>query len=70
MEKPLLGESSGRQDGRLRRRDQSTSRFPRRSDAITHGSPFQKAAALVDLVSFFPSFLESFNFFCALECEC
>jgi len=54
MEKPLLGESSGGRDIRFRRRDQSTSKFPRRSDAITHGSPFQKAAALVDLVSFVP----------------
>ncbi|XP_052302480.1 two pore calcium channel protein 1 isoform X3 [Populus trichocarpa] len=49
MEKPLLGESSGGRDIRFRRRDQSTPKFPRRSDAITHGSPFQKAAALVDL---------------------
>nr|XP_034916613.1 two pore calcium channel protein 1 isoform X2 [Populus alba] len=49
MEKPLLGESSGGRDIRFRRRDQPTSNFPRRSDAITHGSPFQKAAALVDL---------------------
>ncbi|KAJ6693267.1 hypothetical protein OIU85_004071 [Salix viminalis] len=49
MEKPLLGESSGGRDRRIRRRDQSTPKFPRRSDAIAHGSPFQKAAALVDL---------------------
>lgn len=43
MEKPLLaGESSGR------RRDRPAA-FTRRSDAITYGSPFQKAAALVDL---------------------
>ncbi|CAL5342606.1 unnamed protein product [Camellia sinensis] len=39
----LGGESSG--GGR---RDRS-SHFPRRSDAIAHGSPYQKAAALVDL---------------------
>ncbi|KAB5530092.1 hypothetical protein DKX38_020173 [Salix brachista] len=49
MEKALLGESSGGRDGLFRRIDKSTSKFTRRSDAITHGSPFQKAAALVDL---------------------
>lgn len=44
MESPLLGDESGgwRNSGRL-------PRFNRRSDAITHGSPYQKAAALVDL---------------------
>ncbi|EXB37988.1 Two pore calcium channel protein 1 [Morus notabilis] len=45
MEKPLLsGESSGhaRSDGR-------SASFRRRSDAIAYGSPYQKAAALVDL---------------------
>ncbi|KAJ9170953.1 hypothetical protein P3X46_019012 [Hevea brasiliensis] len=46
MEKPLLGETSG--DGSFKERDQ-TSTFNRRSDAITRGSRFQKAAALVDL---------------------
>ncbi|RVW46853.1 hypothetical protein CK203_075644 [Vitis vinifera] len=45
MDKPLLdGESSGG-----RRRGQ-TPVFHRRSDAIAYGSPYQKAAALVDLV--------------------
>ncbi|KAI8007666.1 Two pore calcium channel protein 1A [Camellia lanceoleosa] len=39
----LAGESSGGGS-----RDRS-SHFPRRSDAIAHGSPYQKAAALVDL---------------------
>ncbi|CAL5403663.1 unnamed protein product [Camellia sinensis] len=39
----LGGESSGGGS-----RDRS-SHFPRRSDAIAHGSPYQKAAALVDL---------------------
>lgn len=44
MDKPLLdGESSGG-----RRRGQ-TPVFHRRSDAIAYGSPYQKAAALVDL---------------------
>ena len=45
MESPLLGDETGgwRNSGRL-------PRFDRRSDAITHGSPYQKAAALVDLV--------------------
>ncbi|KAJ9686327.1 hypothetical protein PVL29_015294 [Vitis rotundifolia] len=46
MDKPLLdGESSGSGG---RRRGQ-TPVFHRRSDAITYGSPYQKAAALVDL---------------------
>ncbi|XP_048327479.1 two pore calcium channel protein 1 isoform X2 [Ziziphus jujuba] len=41
MEKPLLsGESSG---------TRRTAGFRRRSDAIAYGSPYQKAAALVDL---------------------
>lgn len=45
MEKPLLdGESSGRK-GR-----QPQSGFRRWSDAISHGTAYQKAAALVDLV--------------------
>ncbi|CAK7324001.1 unnamed protein product [Dovyalis caffra] len=49
MERPLIGEISGGGDGGVRRRDQSKPRFNRRYDAITYGSRFQKAAALVDL---------------------
>lgn len=45
MEKPLLsGESSGHG-----RRSDGTANYTRRSDAIAYGSPYQKAAALVDL---------------------
>ncbi|GMN53797.1 hypothetical protein TIFTF001_022926 [Ficus carica] len=45
MEKPLLsGESSGHG-----RRSDGTASYTRRSDAIAYGSPYQKAAALVDL---------------------
>lgn len=44
--KPLLDEESGR-DGDLRRERH------KRSDAIAFGSPYQKAAALVDLVVLF-----------------
>lgn len=47
MEKPLLsGQTSGHGGERSR------ASFTRRSDAITFGSPYQKAAALVDLVRF------------------
>ncbi|KDP24122.1 hypothetical protein JCGZ_25779 [Jatropha curcas] len=46
MEKPLLGETSS--NASFRRRDR-TGTFNRRSDAITYGSRYQKAAALVDL---------------------
>ncbi|XP_028118254.1 two pore calcium channel protein 1A-like isoform X4 [Camellia sinensis] len=51
MEKALLGhESSGGGSSSSRRRSRDASAlFRRRSDAITHGSPYQKAAALVDL---------------------
>ncbi|XP_044466336.1 two pore calcium channel protein 1 [Mangifera indica] len=50
MEKaPLIsGESSGTNTNGIRRRDHP-SIFTRRSDAITSGSSYQKAAALVDL---------------------
>lgn len=52
MDKPLLyGETSnggGRRD-----------RLYRRSEAITYGSPYQRAAALVDLVTFYFPFLFS-----------
>jgi len=48
MESPLLGDESGGRSNNVRRQ-----LFERRSDAITHGSPYQKAAALVDLVFFF-----------------
>ncbi|KAM1413183.1 hypothetical protein ACFXTO_025812 [Malus domestica] len=45
MEKPLLsGEGSG-----LRRRGDPSPGYKRRADAITFGTPYQKAAALVDL---------------------
>ncbi|KAI4378321.1 hypothetical protein MLD38_015812 [Melastoma candidum] len=48
MEKPLLGgESSGGGGGRGERR--TDMKISHRSDAIAHGSSFQKAAALVDL---------------------
>ena len=44
MEDPLIGrESRGGGGG-------GTDRIVRRSEAITHGTTFQKAAALVDLV--------------------
>ncbi|GMP54565.1 hypothetical protein CsSME_00019699 [Camellia sinensis var. sinensis] len=51
MEKALLGhESSGGGSSSSSRRSRDASAlFRRRSDAITHGSPYQKAAALVDL---------------------
>lgn len=45
MERPLLGGESSHGIG-------PRDRFNRRSDAITYGSPYQKAAALVDLVCF------------------
>ncbi|XP_057954459.1 two pore calcium channel protein 1A [Malania oleifera] len=49
MEKSLLGgESSGSGTGNLRLKNQMRA-FARRSDAITYGSRYQKAAALVDL---------------------
>ncbi|KAH7861661.1 hypothetical protein Vadar_029050 [Vaccinium darrowii] len=51
MEKPLLGGESARESARRSTswlRDQSA-RFFRRSEAISYGSPYQKAAALVDL---------------------
>lgn len=52
MDKPLLfGESSN--GGRTR------DRVYRRSEAITYGSSYQKAAALVDLVTFFNLFFPS-----------
>lgn len=41
MEDPLIGRES---------RGGGTDRIVRRSEAITHGTTFQKAAALVDLV--------------------
>ncbi|XP_042518900.1 two pore calcium channel protein 1A isoform X2 [Macadamia integrifolia] len=45
MESPLLGgESSGNQQ-----RGKRTKAYHRRSDAITYGTPYQKAAALIDL---------------------
>ncbi|CAL5336754.1 unnamed protein product [Camellia sinensis] len=51
MEKALLGhESSGGGSSSSSRRSRDASAlFRRRSEAITHGSPYQKAAALVDL---------------------
>lgn len=42
MEDPLIGRESRGGGG--------TDRIVRRSEAITHGTTFQKAAALVDLV--------------------
>lgn len=52
MEDPLIGRD---------RRGGGTDRV-RRSEAITHGTPFQKAAALVDLVllSLYALILNSF----------
>lgn len=44
MEDPLIGRQS---------RGGGTDRIVRRSEAITHGSTFQIAAALVDLVLFY-----------------
>lgn len=44
MEDPLIGRES---------RGGGTDRIVRRSEAITHGSTFQIAAALVDLVRFY-----------------
>uniref|UniRef100_A0A2P2LHX0 Two pore calcium channel protein 1 n=1 Tax=Rhizophora mucronata TaxID=61149 RepID=A0A2P2LHX0_RHIMU len=50
MQKPLLGESSGAGDRNGSwRRSGATATFTRRSAAITRGSRYQKAAALVDL---------------------
>ncbi|GMH12091.1 hypothetical protein Nepgr_013932 [Nepenthes gracilis] len=49
MEKPLIGgESSSNGNSNSNSRDRLPV-FNRRSDAITYGSPYQKAAALVDL---------------------
>ncbi|GFS41133.1 hypothetical protein Acr_00g0072590 [Actinidia rufa] len=52
MEKALLGgESSGGVVLRSSRwRDQRSRHFLGRREAITHGSPYERAAALVDLV--------------------
>ncbi|XP_057461389.1 two pore calcium channel protein 1A-like [Actinidia eriantha] len=50
MEKALIGgESSGGGRWSSRRRDQRSRHVLGRKEAITHGSPYQKAAALVDL---------------------
>ena len=54
MDKPLLfGESSNGGGRRYR--------LYRRSEAITYGSPYQRAAALVDLVTFFYLFFFPVN---------
>lgn len=52
MDESLLisGESSGGNGRQVGKRKEVHS-YIRRSDAITHGSPYQRAAALVDLVS-------------------
>lgn len=57
MEAALLEGESSRSSSSPRRRDDRTGVFLRRSDAIAYGSPYQKAAALVDLVCFPPFFL-------------
>lgn len=60
MEKPLLsGESSGGRAGFGPPEKDRGRVFGRRSDAIAHGSPYEKAAALVDLVS--SSFILIYN---------
>lgn len=46
MDAALLGDEGG--SGGVRRGPRRL--FDRRSDAIAHGSPYEKAAALVDLV--------------------
>lgn len=56
MEAALLEGESSRSSSGPRRRDDRTGAFLRRSDAIAYGSPYQKAAALVDLVCFPPFF--------------
>ncbi|KAJ4823100.1 Two pore calcium channel protein 1A [Turnera subulata] len=47
--RPLLGETSGGGGDSFQRRDQTAGKYTRRYDAITSGSRYQKAAALVDL---------------------
>ncbi|EPS71686.1 hypothetical protein M569_03071, partial [Genlisea aurea] len=49
MDVPLLGEDDGGRGSDSGERRGRTDVFGRRSDAIAHGSPYQKAAALVDL---------------------
>ena len=52
MKKPLLGgESSGGRAGFSPPEKDRGRVFGKRSDAIAYGSPYEKAAALVDLVS-------------------
>lgn len=55
------GDEAGDRNGRTRRAGKHI--FDRRSEAIAHGSPYQKAAALVDLVCYL-----SFPFGLVLRC--
>lgn len=52
MKKPLLGGESSGARGPAPAKDRKRV-FGKRSDAIAYGSPYEKAAALVDLVCFF-----------------
>lgn len=69
MEEPLITEESSSGGGRRRSGGNVHQRsYQRRSDAIAYGTRYQKAAALVDLVSLFNEFLILFyeSLFCSV----